>query len=55
MSSTVPINRDLLQALQLRASANRAALARRQAEAREERKAKAAAKQYYPFITPIVC
>lgn len=34
MSTTVPINRDLLQALQMRASANRAALARRQADAR---------------------
>ena len=45
MSTTAPINHALLQALQLRSSANRAALARRQAEAREERKAKAAAKQ----------
>lgn len=34
MSTAVPINRDLLQALQMRASANRAALARRQADAR---------------------
>lgn len=34
MSTTVPINSDLLQALQMRASANRAALARRQADAR---------------------
>jgi hypothetical protein len=41
MSTTVPINRDLLQALQLRASANRAALARRQADARALATAKA--------------
>jgi len=34
MSTSIPINRDLLQALQIRASANRAALARRQADAR---------------------
>ena len=45
MSQKEPINHALLQALQLRSSANRAALARRQAEAREERKAKAAAKR----------
>ena len=45
MSTTAPIDYALLQALQLRSSANRAALARRQAEAREDRKAKAAAKQ----------
>lgn len=47
MSTTAPINRDLLQALQLRASANRAALARRQADARALATAKAqnAAKQ----------
>lgn len=41
MSTTVPINRDLLQALQMRASANRAALARRQADARALATAKA--------------
>ena len=41
MSTTVPINRDLLQALQLRASANRAALARRQADSRALATAKA--------------
>lgn len=41
MSTSIPINRDLLQANQLRASANRAALARRQADARALATAKA--------------
>ena len=41
MNTTASVNRDLLQALQLRASANRAALARRQADARALASAKA--------------
>jgi len=44
MSTTAPISRELLQALQLRASANRAALARRQADARAAATAAAKAK-----------
>lgn len=41
MNTKAPLHRELLQAAQLRASANRAALARRQADARAAASAEA--------------